>query len=192
MQRSAAIIACLLLVASSTPAVAQNPLERLLPRNKSDNLPRLPNDQIEGTIWEYKGTLKTTSKDREKAAKKDGEKAPELDGRFRTEGKAIFDISRRLPIPSKKDVQKVVRGLKKGDLKELKLPAAPQAKRIGEYRKLSRGKLRLDFNDKESLNGIMIIWPKKKTADVWMGTFAEKKDKKTVRNWILEVRPIED
>lgn len=148
------------------------------------NLPRLPDDQIEGTIWEYSG--------KPKGETKEGEKTPKLEGRFRTEGKAIMDVSRELPIPPKEEVKKVIEKVKDGELSKIKLPPAPQVKRLGEYRKISGGKLRLDFNDKESLNGIMIIWPKKETSDVWLGTYTEKLDGKTVREWIVEVRPIED
>lgn len=164
----------------SSLVLAQLPI----PRGGKETLSRLPNDQIEGTIWEYSG--------KPKEQPKEGEKTPKLEGRFRTEKQAIMDVSRRLPIPPKDEVKKVVEKVKEGELSEVKLPAAPQVKRLGEYRKISGGKLRLDFNDKESLNGIMIIWPKKDTADVWLGSYTEKKDGKTIREWIVEVRPIED
>ncbi|MDA0808887.1 MAG: hypothetical protein O2945_03855 [Planctomycetota bacterium] len=168
------------------PATAQNPLADLLGKgNTQQNLPRLPDDQIEGTIWEYKGKLNSKPKE--------GEKIPKLEGKFRTEGKAIFDINERLALPKPGDVKKVVESIRTGDdLPDLKLPSKPQVRRLGQYRKLSSGKLRLDFDDKESLNGIMIIWKKAKTADVWMGTYSEKKGSKTVRSWIVELRPIED
>ena len=177
-------VACTL--AHTHTVSAQNPLADLLGKgNSQQNLPRLPDDQIEGTTWSYKGKLKSKPKE--------GEKVLKLEGRFRTEGKAIFDISRRLPLSKPGEIKKVVESIRKGDdLPDLKLPSKPQVKRLGEYRKLTRGRLRLDFNDKESLNGIMIIWKKAKTEDVWMGTYSEKKGKKTVRSWIVELRPIED
>ena len=180
------IVSAVCILTQAMPAAGQNPLADLLGKgNSQQNLPRLPDDQIEGTIWEYKGKLKSKPKK--------GEKIPKLEGKFRTEGKAIFDISRRLALPKPGDVKKVVESIRKGDdLPDLKLPSKPQVKRLGEYRKLTRGRLRLDFNDKESLNGLMIIWKKAKTADVWMGTYAEKNGKKTVRSWIVELRPIED
>ncbi len=179
-------IAALSILTPWQPAAAQNPLADLLGKgNTQQNLPRGQDDQIEGTIWEYKGKLKSKPKE--------GEKIPKLEGKFRTEGKAIFDISRRLALPKPGDVKKVVESIRTGDgLPDLKLPSKPQVKRLGQYRKLTRGKLRLDFDDKESLNGIMIIWKKAKTADVWMGTYSEKKGKKTVRSWLVELRPIED
>ena len=75
---------------------------------------------------------------------------------------------------------------------ELKLPAPPQQKRLGEYRSISGGKLRFDFNDKESLNGIMVVSRKKKTDDVWIGTFTEREAGRVVRTWDVELRPIQD
>ena len=117
---------------------------------------------------------------------------PELTGRFRVEGSAIFDVSRRFKLSPRKDVKKVVDDIRSGKGVDVKLPAAPQQKRLGQYRKLGRGRLRLDLDDKESLNGIMIIWRKKNTSDVWLGTYAEKQGTRTVRDWQVELRPIED
>jgi hypothetical protein len=74
----------------------------------------------------------------------------------------------------------------------LKLPAPPQQKRLGEYRTITGGKLRFDFNDRESLNGIMVVGKKKKTDDVWIGTFTEREGTKVVRTWDVELRPIQD
>ena len=180
---TAALLA--ILVTSQATQSAMGQLKLPIPGGNQSNLPRLPDDQIEGTIWEYKGKLKS------KPAK--DEKVPELKGRFRTEGKAILDVSRRLALPSKDDVKRVVKSVvEDGKAPEIKLPSEPQVKRLGQYRKLSSGKLRLDFDDKESLNGLMIIWPKKDTDDVWMGTYSEKDGKKTVREWLVELRPIED
>lgn len=170
-----------------TRVEAQPPLERILGGGKSNTLSRLPDDQIEGTIYEYVGKTKSKPKKGEK-------EIPALKGKFRLEGKAIFDISKRLPIPKKDEVKKVIEKAKKGELDELKLPAKPQQKRLGEYRKLSSGKLRLDFKDtdKDGMNGIMIIWPKPKTNGVWLGTYSQKQGKRTVRSWIVELRAIED
>lgn len=166
---------------------AQPPLKKLLEGDKKETLPRLPNDQVEGTIYEYTGKPKSKPKKGEK-------EVDPLKGKFRLEGNAIFDISKRLPIPKKDEVKKVIEKAKRGKLDELKLPAKPQQKRLGEYRKLSRGKYRLDFKDtdKDGINGIMIIWPKPKSKGVWLGTFSEKEGKKTVRSWIVELRAIED
>lgn len=145
---------------------------------------RLPNDQIEGTVFEYRGKLTGTPRAEDKDRK--------LEGKFRIEGSAILDVSPTFALPSKDEVKKAVGGIVAGKGIDIKLPSAPQQKRLGEYRKITGGKLRLDFNDKESLSGIMIIQPKKKTEDVWIGTFAEREGTKTVRNWEVELRPIED
>jgi hypothetical protein len=140
--------------------------------------------KIEGVIWEFKATLK-------KDARPIGDET-ELAGRFRTEKSAVFDISSRALLPAKKDVDKAIDKAKEGKLTEIKLPPAPQQKRIGEYRKTNDGRLRLDLNDPESLDGVMVIWRKQDTADVWMGTYRQRKDKKFVQDWIVELRPVED
>jgi hypothetical protein len=168
----------------ATPFGPASPRSLLAQEKRGDNLPRLPDDQVEGTVWEYKGTLKDKVPE--------GEEAPELSGYFRTEGKAIFDVGKRLPIPEKKDVDKAIDSFKKGKVKDFKLPPGPQQKRLGEYRHIQGNKLRLDFNDKESLNGLMVVWRKKNTEDVLIGTFQEKQGTKTIRHWDVELRPIED
>jgi len=69
----------------------------------------------------------------------------------------------------------------------LKLPSGPQQKHLVEYHKISSGKLRFDFNDKDSLHGIMIV-QKKNTDDVYLGTFTEREG----TTWDVELRPIQD
>lgn len=157
------------------------------PLPPAGNLQRLPDDQVEGTIFEYKGTLKSKPKE--------GEELPVLEGKFRIEESAIFDVSPTFKLPSKDEVKKIAEDVAKGSGPELKLPAAPQQKRLGQYRKIARGKMRLDFNDPDSLQGIMILMLQKKTGDVWVGNFTEKREqdgKKVSHNWQVEVRPIED
>lgn len=56
----------------------------------------------------------------------------------------------------------------------------PQQKRLGDIRSISGGRKRIDFNDPELLHGIMIIWQKKDTPDVWLGTYSKKEGRKTV------------
>lgn len=167
--------------ALTTSSFAQLPP---LPTPGGNNLKRLPDDQIEGTIFEYSGKLPSTAKEEDKSRT--------LSGKFRIEGSAILDVSPTIALPSKEEVKKVVDGVVAGKGVNVKLPAGPQQKRLGEYHKITGGKLRLDFNDKDSLNGIMIIGRKKKTDDVWIGTFAEREGTKAVRTWDVEVRPIED
>lgn len=174
-----------LLVAASffaVPVLGQLPLPAL--KQKQGNLARLPNDQVEGTIFEYKATPKKKSKNPDDPT--------ELEGKFRIEGKALFDVSRTVDLPSKGEVKKKFESIRKGKRPSIKLPAPPQQKRIGQFRKLRSGKYRLDFDDKESLYGIMIMGKKPGTSDVWIGTFSQKEGKRTVREWIVNLRPIED
>lgn len=154
------------------------------PRPGAENRQRLPNDQVEGTIFEYKGALK--------GKPKEGEEAPALEGKFRIEGTAIFDVSPTIKLPSKDEVGKVTKKLAEGKGPEVKVPGGPQQKRLGQYHKTDTGKMRLEFDDKDSLHGTMILTLKNKTKDVWIGSYSEKDGKKVVRTWQVEVRPIED
>ncbi|SFI09285.1 hypothetical protein [Planctomicrobium piriforme] len=145
---------------------------------------RTPDDTVEGAIWEYKAT-----------AKKEGDTSGEMlemSGKFRTEKSAIFDLGARGILPPKKDVDKAIEAAKKGELTEVKLPAPPQQKRIGDFQKVKGGRLKLNFTDPETLDGVMFIWPKKDTNDVWMGNYRQRKDGKFIQDWIVELRPIED
>jgi hypothetical protein len=160
------------------PSVAQLPLP------PAPTGARAPDDQIEGTIFEYQGKLNG-------APKKDDEER-KLAGKFRIEKSAVFDVSPTFALPSKEQVKKAVDGVVAGKGVNLKLPAPPQQKRLGEYRTITGGKLRFDFNDRESLNGIMVVGKKKKTDDVWIGTFTEREGTKVVRTWDVELRPIQD
>jgi hypothetical protein len=178
------IVAAAGLVWSAAAVLAQPPLPGVA-GGAEKNLARLPNDQVEGTIWEYRGTLL-------KPMPEAGTTPPELKGRIRLEGKAVFDASPRVTLPSAEKVKGALAPLREGKSVEVPLPEGPQPKRLGEYRRLSTGKVRLDLSDPESLNGLMLIWRKKDTADVWMGTFAEREGKKTVREWTVELRPISD
>jgi hypothetical protein len=145
---------------------------------------RLPNDNVEGTVFEYYGKLQGTPKNEDEDRK--------LAGKFRIEGSAVFDVSPTFALPSKGEVKKAVDGIVAGKGANLKLPSGPQQKRLGEYRKISTGKLRFDFNDKESLHGIMIVQKKKNTDDVYIGTFTEREGTKVMRTWEVELRPIQD
>lgn len=178
MSRLLPVLFCVTVCFSTVDLLAQLPLP-------SGNVgKRLPDDNIEGSIWEYKAKP-------EKEQKK-GEEELKLEGKFRLEESAIFDVSPTFKLPSKAEVDKVIDKVKSGKGLDVKLPSAPQQKRIGEFRKLSGEKLRLDFNDKESLHGIMIIWQKKKSDSVWMGTYSEREGTKEIRKWEVEVRQIED
>jgi hypothetical protein len=145
---------------------------------------RLPDDNVEGTIFEYKCTPK------KKPA--DGAEAELLEGQFRIEGSAVFTVNASIKLPSPADAKRALGALKQGKAPVLKAPGRPQQKRIGEYRKLSGKKRRFDFDDEDSLNGLMIVWPKKNTRDVWMGTYKHKQSGKVVQEYSVIVRPIED
>lgn len=150
---------------------------------EAETLPRLADDQIEGTIWEYKGQ------------RKDGEKIRDddvIEGKFRIEGKAIFDSSSGIPLPDREQVKAAVEKAKEGKLKEIKLPGPATEKRIGEYRKLANGRLRLDFNDPEGLHGNMTIWRKKDSDTVWLGTYNEIEKGKSVKEYVVELRFLSD
>lgn len=164
-------------------AVAQLPIPVPVPA-PGGNLQRLPDDQIEGTIFEYKGTFK---------ASVSSTAEPEvLEGKFRLEGSAAFDVGGTLRAPSAAELEKVKNQILSGKGGELRLPGKPQQKRIGQYQKTTGDKLRIEFDDKESLHGTMLLVHKKGTDDVWIGTYAEREGTKLVRTWQVQVRPIED
>jgi hypothetical protein len=174
--------AVLLLIGSTARCVwSQPPI--LKPPGEGDTLARLPDDQIEGTIWEYKGKPKFNVKA--------GEKKPELEGRFRVEDEAIFAVSRRVKVPGPGDLKERLEDLR-GEGGEVDLPEGAQQKRIGEYSKLSKGRIRMEFDDEKSLHGIMVLKLKKDTTDVWIGEYTEIVDEKKGRKWDIELRPIED
>ncbi|MEM8944484.1 MAG: hypothetical protein AAGD11_04810 [Planctomycetota bacterium] len=209
-------------IAISSVSSAQGPLGELIDGKGPGNLSRLPDDQIEGTVWEYKAKLKSETrhaklKDERESQQKDEakeadqlppvvarlpneqakeepqqEKVTDISGKFRTEGDAIFALSRRLSLPKKADVQRDIRKLRAGELEEIKLPSRSSPKRIGQYHRLRSGKLKLEFDDKESLNGMMIIKKRKKSSDVWIGEYREMEGRKLLRTWTVEVRAIED
>lgn len=174
---------CICLVLFVADASAQLPIPVPVPGQSGGNLARLPDDQIEGTIFEYKGTFKAGSSAGEPEA---------LEGKFRLEGSAIFDVGGVFRAPSAAEMEKIKQKIVSGKGGDIRLPGAPQQKRLGQYTKISGGRLRLDFDDKESMHGTMLINRKKGTDDVWIGTFAEREGTKVVKTWQVIVRPIED
>lgn len=115
-----------------------------------------------------------------------------ISGRFRIEGNAVFDVRLVGVLPPRDKVKRVAEKLKRGEGVELRLPEPPQQKRIGEYKSLSKGRKRIDFNDMESLHGLMIIWPKKDSPGVWLGNYTEKEGRRTTSEWVVELREIQD
>jgi len=57
---------------------------------------------------------------------------------------------------------------------------------------LPKGRKRIDFNDEETLHGLMIIWPKKDSPSVWLGNYKEQKGRRTTSEWVVELREIQD
>ncbi len=174
---------CFLALASSASAQLPIPVPVPVPGQSGGNLARLPDDQIEGTIFEYKGTFKAGTAAGEPEA---------LEGKFRLEGSAIFDVGGVFRAPSQAEMEKIKQKILSGKGGEVRLPGPPQQKRLGQYTKISGGRLRLDFDDKETMHGTMLINRKKGTDDVWIGTFAEREGTKVVKTWQVIVRPIED
>lgn len=172
------LVACAAVFGLADTADAQLPIPLPVPGN--NNGQRMPDDSVEGVIFEYKGTFKR------------GETAESevLEGKFRLEKAAIFDVGGTFRAPSQAELEKIKNKLVKGG--EIPLPPKPQQKRLGQFQKTGGNKLRLEFDDKETMNGTMLLYYKKGTTDVWIGTFAEKEGTKVVRTWQVTVRPIED
>lgn len=167
----------------TTPAAAQLPVPPV-PVPGASGGQRLPDDQVEGIILEYQGVL-------DPASKSQGDDNV-LAGRVRLEKTAIYEISPLIKVPSLEELQKVLNKLLSGKGGSVSLPPLPQQKRLGQFAKTGGNKLRLDFDDKETLYGTMLLFKEKGTADVWVGTYTDRKDGKTGRVWKVKVRPVED
>lgn len=177
----------LALTLTAGPALA-NPLDAI--RNKLENgdtMKRLPNDNIEGTIWEYQGTLEK--------GELDGQKKATIAGMFRSEGEALFAVGGVIRLPGIEDIKKAIEALRKGEPKLIRLPTG-KPKRIGDFSRSRSGRLTLKFDDEsedpDALYGTMILRPKKGQTSVFLGDFQEKEGKKTVRTWQMTVRTVQD
>lgn len=177
-----AIVLVATVVVPSQRAVTQPPLPAF---QNGGNLARLPNDQVEGAIWEYSGTPKSRPKP--------GEEMPDIAGTLRVEGTAVYEVERRIKLPGKKEVKEVVEAIRSGEGREIKLPGGSKPKRIGQFSPLSHGRVRFELNDGKDLQGVIVAQPKNRTADVLIGEYTEMDGKKkTGRQWQVELRPIED
>lgn len=166
-----ALLTVLAFLVVGAPAKAQLPLP---PR--ADSIPRLPNDQIEGAIWQFKAT-------------KRGEEKP-IEARLRVSEGAILEV----PAPPE---------VKPGDgktpperVKEALEKLGPKVadKRIGDVEKMDNGKTKLVFNE-GSLRGQAIITPVKDKKGVWSGEYRQRTDpnnQKLGPIWKLELRQAED
>ena len=172
-----------LCVLSADFANSQGPLDVL----KGNTGTRLPDDNVEGTIWEYHAEL--TSGDKKEV---DDELVDKLEGTFRFEDSGVFEVGIRFQLPDRDKIDEFIASLRDGKPQELRLPGAPKQKRIGDYRLAKSNRLRLDLDDDDSLNGVMVQRHKKDRHDVWQGTFQEKEGKRTVRKGKVEIRPIQD
>ncbi|REJ95164.1 MAG: hypothetical protein DWQ29_02215, partial [Planctomycetota bacterium] len=155
-----AALITLVLIFQSTPAEAQIRRPRVIATD-AENLPRLANDQVEGTIFEYTATRSRSS--------------DELTGRFRIEETGIFSVREEI---DSQDLRRAVRErvLSGGDVAAL--PDPSQEDRIGDVIPMKDGKYKLDFVDSEDLAGFAIVWPKQDRPGVWMGYFQELDDGK--------------
>ena len=151
----------------------------------SENRDRPPNDQVEGTIWEYKST-------KYKSTLNKGEAVPKLFGRFRIEGNAVFAADNKIKIPPGTDIKEKLKDLAAGKDTELSLFKGLEETRIGEYKKMSNGKVRFDFNDPNGLRGVMIAWPKEDAQGVWLANYTQKEGTKTTGKWLMELRAVKD
>ncbi|MEM6799457.1 MAG: hypothetical protein AAF589_08075 [Planctomycetota bacterium] len=185
MPRFALATACLAALLTTATTTAQPPIVR--ETLGGDTLKRLPNDNVEGTIWEYKGELEK--------GELEGSKEARIAGMFRLEEEAVFAVGESIRLPSKEDFEKLLEDLRKGRAKSLKLPSF-KPKRIGDFTISRSGRLTLKMDDESddpnALFGTMILRPKKGQTSVYLGDFREKEGKKTIRTWQMTVRKVQD
>lgn len=166
-------------------ATAQLPIGDLL--NKADNLKRLPDDNVEGVVWEYKGELER--------GELDGQKEGRIGGLFRMEDEGLYAVGAAIKLPGIQDIQKLLDDLLKGHGREIRLPDF-KPRRIGDFKRSRTGRLTLNFDDDSNapnaLDGTMILRPKKGQTTVFIGNFQEKEGRKTVRTWQMTVRKVQD
>lgn len=143
-------------------------------QSTSASRPRSPNDQIEGTIWTYK-VSPTGSKS--------------LEGRFRVEGDGVFAVDRVMKTPFQPSQLRNALG---GQQSEIKLPNQPQQKRIGDLKKISGNRYRIDFFDDQPFTGMMIVWQPDRKSSHWIGDFRELNDGHYGEKWDVDLRPSED
>jgi len=188
MSRLSSVICLLAVSLIATSEALANPLDAV--RNRLENgatANRAPDDNVEGTVWEYKGKLEK--------GQLDGKKEAQIAGAFRLEGEGIFAIGDTIRLPGLDDIEELIAELRKGRAKLIKLPDF-KPKRIGDFKISKNGRLTLSFDDESedpnALFGQLILRPKKRQTSVFIGDFREKEDKKTIRTWQMTVRKIQD
>ncbi len=185
------LFGCLLLrtgLADAQPAIKS--------RIEKSTTTRRPNDDLEGTIWQYRATRKG------KGDKETEEKEIVLEGRFRIEEKGVFEADKQIELPGRplpglrknnKDEGKAEGNSKDNSKgKSITVPSA-KGRRVGDVTKTNDGKTKLVIEAKDfPLQGIVIVWPKKDRPGVWMGTYQERKNDKNGDKWVIELRESED
>lgn len=187
MHRSAvlAVVIC----GFSTALVEAQPA-RLRQAMEGNTRERRPNDNVEGTIYEYKGELTKGDAEGKRAGDKD---APTLEGMFRLEGEAIFAVGVTIDTPGKADRKRLLENLRSGKSTTLR-SSTGKPKRIGEYRVSDSGRIILNFDDTSEggLNGTLSLRKDKDQRTVYFGDFKEKEGDRTVRTWRMTVRKVQD
>lgn len=182
------VVALACLVDGASRAEAQPVIKSRIEKGTTN---RPPNDNLEGTIWQYRAERKDN----------DGKELV-LEGRFRVEEKGIFEVDKQIELPARP-----LPGLRKnnkddfkgaGDTKDdskgksITVPSA-KGRRVGDVTKTNDGKSKLVIDAKDfPLQGIVIVWPKKDRPGVWMGTYQERKNDKNGEKWVIELRESED
>lgn len=182
------VLMIVLLGSSGHPRVAeaQTPV---VPR-RDNGAPRRPNDNLEGTIWQYRATRKDKDK-----------KEVVIEGRLRIEENGVFEVDMPVELPGKRllGLRKDDKAAKKSDdgaseepKRKVTVPTT-RGRRVGDVSKLDDGRTKLVIEAKDfPLQGILILWPKKDRPGVWMGTYQERKNDKNGEKWAIELREGED
>ncbi len=166
-----------LLSSCVTPAPAQTRPGPLRPANGT--APRAPNDQVEGSVWQFKATRQEVEKP--------------ITATFRVEENAILQIEKEIATeePSTGTPKRPRDRIKAGD--GIKIPMA-KTKRVGDVAQMENGKIKLIFTE-GPLQGQAIIAPMKDRPGVWSGEYRQRLDDKTEKLgplWKLELRESED
>ena len=176
LQIARSVVLAGLLFSGVTAAPAQTRPGPLRPANGT--APRAPNDQVEGSVWQFKATRQEVEKP--------------ITATFRVEENAILQIEKEIPTeePSTGTPKRPRDRIKAGGIK---LPAA-KTKRVGDVTKMDNGKTKLIFTE-GPLQGQAIIAPLKDRPGVWSGEYRQRLDDKTEKLgplWKLELRESED
>lgn len=154
---------------------------------QADTRERRPNDNVEGTIWEYEGELEK--------GELDGKKEASIAGKFRVEGTGIYAVGRSIRLTGKQDRKKLLEDLRNGGSRTFKTPDGTPT-RIGDVKSSKKSRITLDFDDERddpnALFGTMVLRLKKDLKNVYIGDYQEKEGKKTVRTWQMTVRKVQD